>query len=202
MLVSRLSRSEPLAFADCLGEYGDGALQTRARLEGQTSQVRQVDSERQVGSTLQFAFGRLFRSVALAGVLLGLAPASAAEQAATPSAPGNIAIELNKLEPQAGQCRAYFVVTNKNTANYQELKLDLVLFRPDGVIGRRFAVDLAPLKSDKRTVKLFELADTACDDVGSFLINEVMECRTDSGPADDCLNDISVSSLTKAQLTK
>ena len=82
------------------------------------------------------------------------------------------------------------------------MKLDLVLFKPDGVIGRRFAVDLAPLKSNKRTVKLFELADTTCDDVGSVLINEVMGCRADTGPVADCLNDISVSSLAKAQLTK
>ena len=113
--------------------------------------------------------------------------------------------DLNRVEQardEGSQCRAYFVVTNKNAANYQELKLDLVLFRPDGVIGRRFAVDLAPLKSNKRTVKLFELADTACDDVGSFLINEIMGCRTDSGPVADCLDGIAVSSLTKAQLTK
>jgi hypothetical protein len=135
-----------------------------------------------------------------------ISPAVRAEPASTDAAPnaaaGAIAIELNKLETQGSQCRAYFVITNKNGANYQELKLDLVLFKPDGVIGRRFAVDLAPLKSNKRTVKLFELADTACDDVGSLLINEVMGCRAESGPIDDCLNNIAVSSLTKAQLTK
>ena len=161
-----------------------------------------MDSELQVGCAQRFAGAKFVLRVALAGILLDLAPASAAEQSAAAAGPGGIAIELNKLEPQGSQCRAYFVITNKTGASYQELKLDLVLFRPDGVIGRRFAVDLAPLKSDKRTVKLFELADTACDDVGSFLINDVMECRADSGPVSDCLNDISVSSLTKAQLTK
>jgi hypothetical protein len=133
---------------------------------------------------------------------VGLGSAVRAEPASTTAGPGAIAIELNKLETQGSQCRAYFVITNKNGANYEELKLDLVLFKPDGVIGRRFAVDLAPLKSNKRTVKLFELADTACDDVGSLLINEVMGCRAESGPVDDCLTNISVSSLTKAQLTK
>jgi hypothetical protein len=115
---------------------------------------------------------------------------------------GSIAIELNKLEPQGRHCSAYFVVTNKNRTNYEEFKLDLVLFRPDGVIGRRFAIDLAPLKSDKRSVKLFELEGTPCYEVGSFLINEVMECKGDSGPTADCLKDITVSSLTKVQLTK
>jgi hypothetical protein len=115
---------------------------------------------------------------------------------------GSIAIELNKLEPQGNQCRAYFVVNNKNKTSYEALKLDLVLFRPDGVIGSRFAVDLAPLKADKRTVKLFELAATSCDQVGSFLINDVIECKAESGPVDGCLKDITVSSLTGARLTK
>jgi hypothetical protein len=140
--------------------------------------------------------------ITLLAVASILSHAVHAEPATTTPDAGAISIELNKLETQGSQCRAYFVVTNKNAANYQELKLDLVLFRPDGVIGRRFAVDLAPLKSNKRTVKLFELADTACDDVGSFLINEIMGCRTDTGPVADCLEGIAVSSLTKAQLTK
>ena len=127
--------------------------------------------------------------------LLGLATPVGAES-------GSIAIELNKLEPQAGQCAAYFVVTNASSKNYQEFKLDLVVFRPDGVIGHRFAIDLAPLKSNKRTVKLFELADTACDEVGSILINEAMGCNSDSELAADCLKDVIVSSLTKVPLTK
>jgi len=133
--------------------------------------------------------------IALAGALLCLITPLDAEQ-------GSIAIELNKLEPQGHQCSAYFVINNTNGTNYQAFKLDLVLFRPDGVIGRRFAIDLAPIRSNKRTVKLFELADTPCDDVGSFLINEVMECKGDAGPTDDCLKDITVSSLSKVQLTK
>jgi hypothetical protein len=82
------------------------------------------------------------------------------------------------------------------------LKLDLVLFRPDGVIGQRFAVELGPLKAKKRTVKLFDVSDTACNDVGSFLINDVMECKAASGDVADCLQDISVSSRTDNQLTK
>jgi hypothetical protein len=158
-----------------------------------------VDSQAQPAAVQRYA-GPI--CVALLALTTLLSPAVRAEPATTPADAGAISIELNKLETQGSQCRAYFVVTNQNAANYQELKLDLVLFRPDGVIGRRFAVDLAPLKSNKRTVKLFELADTACDEVGSFLINEIMGCRTDTGPVADCLDGIAVSSLTKAQLTK
>jgi hypothetical protein len=113
-----------------------------------------------------------------------------------------LSIELNKLEAEDHSCRAYLVVTNKSSTTYQVVKLDLVLFKPDGVIGRRFAVDLGPLKSDKRTVKLFDIDTVPCDQVGSVLINDVLECTADSGPIPDCLAAITASSLTKAPFTK
>ncbi|MGH6736715.1 MAG: hypothetical protein ACRECX_11640 [Methyloceanibacter sp.] len=115
---------------------------------------------------------------------------------------GSIAIELNKLESQGQECRAYFVIDNKDSNTYEALKLDLVLFGPDGIISQRFAVDLAPLKANKRTVKLFDIAGTSCDQVGSFLVNDAMECRTEAGEVADCLQDIALSSRTDNQLTK
>ena len=129
-----------------------------------------------------------------AAMVFGLNAAQAQE--------GDITIELNKLEPQDGQCRAYFVINNKSGTDYEALKLDLVLFKPDGVIGKRFAVDLAPLKASKRAVKLFDIEGTACDEVGSFLVNDAMECKTASGPVEDCLKAISLSTLTQVELTK
>ena len=150
----------------------------------------------QLGNILSRCLKALGATVSMAMVasLLGFGAAGAED--------GSISIELNKLEPQGQQCRAYLVIQNKGDTNYSELKLDLVLFRPDGVIGRRFAVELAPLKANKRTVKLFDLEGTACDEVGSFLINDVMECKAESGPVTDCLQSIVTSTLTNVQLTK
>lgn len=136
--------------------------------------------------------------VAATLLLFGFGPAIAQEG----SQEGSIAIELNKLEQHDKDCRAYFVIDNKNDENYSTLKLDLVLFQPDGVIGQRFAVELGPLKPKKRTVKLFDIAGTKCEDVGSFLINDVMECKADTGDVANCLQDISASSRTQNQLTK
>ena len=113
----------------------------------------------------------------------------------------NLTIELNKLEPQKESCRAYVVVTNNSSTIYQALKLDLVLFQPDGVIGRRFALDLGPLKAQKRSVKLFDL-DTPCDQVGSLLINDVLECNGETGSIPNCLAELTATSLAKAKLTK
>ena len=124
-----------------------------------------------------------------------LATASLAEPAA-------LSVELNKLQPQEKGCRAYIVVNNAGTTAYQSVKLDLVLFQPDGVIARRFAIDLAPLKPQKRSVKLFDLDGTACDKVGSLLINDVVECKSDTGSLDNCLANMTLSTLTTVPFTK
>lgn len=119
-----------------------------------------------------------------------------------PAAAGATALELNKLEPYDKGCRAYMVVNNTSDTSYQSYKLDLVLFQADGVIGRRFALDLAPLKPQKKTVKLFELDGVGCDKIGSFLINEVMECKSDAGAQSDCLQRMTTSTLTNVQISK
>lgn len=123
------------------------------------------------------------------------APAADAAEIST------LAIELNKLETFDKGCRAYVVVNNTGEA-YQAVKLDLVLFQPDGVIARRFAVDLAPLKASKKTVKLFEIEGLACEKIASVLVNEVMECRADGGPVTDCLSRMSFTSVAGPGLNK
>jgi hypothetical protein len=152
----------------------------------------------------------LVAALAVAAVLLiGPAIATAEEDAAAAeegpgadAAPATVAIELNKLESKGSDCRAYFVIDNKSDKAYETLKLDFILFRPDGIIDQRFAVELAPLKATKRTVKLFDVASTSCDDVGSFLINDVMECKAGSADVANCLDNLAVSSRTDNALNK
>ena len=114
----------------------------------------------------------------------------------------SITFELNKLEPSEKGCRAYIVVSNTSSTAYDAFKLDLVMFKTDGIIGRRFALNLAPLRPAKRAVKLFDLDDTKCEDIGSFLVNDVMECRAGDQADQDCLARLKVSSLTKVDISK
>jgi hypothetical protein len=139
--------------------------------------------------------GASLTAVAAVTALLGFSPVVRAEA-------GGLSIELNKLEPVEHGCRAYFVIANQSSTTYDVLKLDLVLFQTDGVIARRFAIDLGPVKPDKRSVKLFDIDAIPCEQVGSLLINDVLECKSEPGPTPDCLAEITPSSLTKAQLTK
>ena len=80
----------------------------------------------------------------------------AAKQETTKPGEG-ISIELNKLETADKGCRAYLVINNPTTTSFDAYKLELITFQPDGIIGRRFSIDLAPLLPSKRTVKIFEI---------------------------------------------
>ena len=156
----------------------------------------------------QIRFRRLLLgTLILSGFALAAGPLSAqdtAPAAAPPAAqsPKALTVELNKLEPQGNGCRAYVVVQNDDDIAYKAFKLDLVLFQTDGIIGRRFAMDLAPLKPKKRTVKLFDLDDIACDKIGSFLINDVVDCKSETSGMENCLAGTTVKSLGNVELSK
>lgn len=145
----------------------------------------------------------LFAAAAACCLLGALAHAQDATTPAQPDSGGDgVILELNKLEKSEKGCRAYVVVTNPTKTAYDAFKLDLVLFQTDGVIGRRLALDLSPVRPDKRAVKLFDLEGAKCEDIGSFLINDVLDCRTSAGPASDCLANLKVKSLTKVEISK
>lgn len=142
-----------------------------------------------------------FAALTALSMFAGLAYAEDAP--AQPDSVGEgITLELNKLEKSDKGCRAYVVVTNPTPTAYEAYKLDLVMFQTDGVIGRRFALDLAPVRPSKSTVKIFDLDGASCENIGKFLVNDVMECRAASGPAADCLANLKVKSLTKVEVSK
>jgi hypothetical protein len=123
---------------------------------------------------------------------------SATAAAATPT----LEIELNKLEPVEGACRAYLVFRNTTEANFASLRLDLVLFGKDGVIARRLAVEAAPLAAGKTSVKLFDVQGLACGDVGQVLLNDIVACRDATGDRNDCANLVKPVSKTGATFSK
>lgn len=140
------------------------------------------------------ARGKALGILTCACLALGALPAKAD--------PAAVSVELNKLETQGNGCRSYLVVQNDSATAFESYKLDIVLFGQDGIVNRRFAMDLAPLKAQKRSVKLFDLDNVACDKIGSFLINDIVECKAASGPLDDCFAGLKVKSLANVQLTK
>ncbi|MEM9011162.1 MAG: hypothetical protein AAGE18_08050 [Pseudomonadota bacterium] len=115
---------------------------------------------------------------------------------------GKLTVELNKLEPQGTACQAYIVLQNGTEAAYDELALDLVMFDTDGVIARRLAVDMAPLRAGRTSVKVFAVDGLACDGISRILINDVLSC-VPTGEAEgqaDCVGLIETTSRASAEL--
>jgi hypothetical protein len=116
--------------------------------------------------------------------------------------PSTIGVELNRLEDQGGNCRAYLVITNPGSAEFSGFALDLVVFDRGGTIMRRLAVDVAPLRPSKTSVKVFDIPETACSTIGSILVNDVIHCRDKSGDIAGCVDRLSTSSKLAVSLLK
>jgi len=130
-------------------------------------------------------------------VLVGCWPVSAQGEPAKP-----IGLELNKLEQQGGNCRAYLVIANPGTDAFSGFTLDLVVFDRAGTIARRLAVELAPLRPAKTMVKVFDIPQTPCSGIGNILVNDVIHCRDANGDVAGCVDRITTSSRLPVALSK
>ena len=61
---------------------------------------------------------------------------------------------------------------------------------------------MAPIRPTKTIVKVFDIPQTACGDIGSILVNDVMRCRDVSGDVADCVDRIRTSSKLPVTLSK
>lgn len=134
---------------------------------------------------------------ALAALLLAPATAALAQEEAN-----GITIELNKLEPQEGACRAYLVFKNATKESFDGFTLDLYIFGTDGTITKRLAVNGAPLPVEKTRVALFDIRDVTCESMSHILINDVIKCQDGSGERKDCVTLIETSSRSETSFFK
>lgn len=109
------------------------------------------------------------------------------------AADSDVSVELNKLEQMDDACRAYFVLENRSGTAFETLKLDLVMFDTDRIVARRLAAEVGPLPSGKTSLKVFDMEDLLCVELGRLLLNDVTACADASGRRDDCLVLLSTS---------
>lgn len=134
-------------------------------------------------------------------VMLGIAPFGviAQEEEQTGADEGGIAVELNRLESVDEACRAYFVVQNDRDERLSELQVDAFLFDVDGVILSRWALAFEGVRPNRNKIVMFDF-DAQCDDIGRLMVNEVLDCRTESGPLEACADRFAVSSRAPVEL--
>ena len=129
---------------------------------------------------------------------LGAALAAIALHGATLAAAQPVSVELNKLESTEGACRSFLVIANPTAAAIAALTLDLVVFDTEGVIARRLAIDLAPVRAESMSVKAFDMTGLDCTRIGRVLMNGVLACEGD-GADTPCEGPPSVSARGDVQ---
>ena len=110
------------------------------------------------------------------------------------AASNTIRLELNRLESQGENCRAYLLIENPSNSSYRSLKLDLFAFDTDGVIAKRVALEAGPVLAKKTSVKLFDFAGLACDRFSRVLLNDVIACEAGESARTDCLATLQTGS--------
>jgi len=103
-------------------------------------------------------------------------------------------IQLNVLDNMQDRCRVTFVLENRQPTPIESLKLDLAVFNPEGAVRHRLIAELGPVRASKTAVKAFAV-DSACDQVGAILVNDVNACAPAAPQA--CLEALQLSSRVK-----
>lgn len=115
---------------------------------------------------------------------------------------GALAIELNRMENTEQGCLSSFLFDNRTGYQLNRFQLDLVFFDPEGIAAKQMLLDMAPLYADKKSFATFLLDDTACDKIGSILVNGVPACENGSGHEVGCIDLLEVSSRNDVPLEK
>ncbi len=149
-------------------------------------------------------YGRLLKQATAAGLATALLTAEALPlRAETPVAGGKLSIELNKFEEIAGGgCRAYFLFKNDTGASFEGFQMSLAIFNKDAVIDRLLSIDASPLPVARTTLKLFEIPQIACTDIGQVLLHDIPVCKPQNGTQTDCFPLIDLKSRTSAPLVE
>ena len=133
----------------------------------------------------------------LAAAVLGLALAGPVH-----GQTGELSVELNRMDATDGGCSVYFVLENGTGRSFEDLSLDLVMFDTDGVVASRLAVQFAPLSSGKTALRVFDVPDLACGDMGRMLLNDAVGCRDAEGREGGCLAAVATASRTEVEFIK
>lgn len=114
----------------------------------------------------------------------------------------SLTVELNKLEDVETGCQAFFLFQNGRAENLTDFEMSLAIMSPDGIIDRLLTIDAAPLPAERTTLKLFEIPDTQCANIGEILLHDIPACTPQNGEPLDCFSFLELDSRASAPLVK
>lgn len=115
---------------------------------------------------------------------------------------GRLTVELNKFETIEAGCRTFFLFRNGSSTGFQGFEMSLAVFDREGVIDRLLKVEAAPLPAERTTLKLFEIPEMQCEEVGEILLHEIARCEPEGGGTLDCFTIVDLASRAPAALVK
>ncbi len=113
-----------------------------------------------------------------------------------------LVVELNKLEAIESGCRTFFLFRNRTDLDFSGFEMSLAILDQQGVIDRLLTVDAAPLPAGSTTLKLFEIPEIPCDNIGEILLHDIARCEAGQDAAVDCFRLIDLQSKAATALIK
>lgn len=117
------------------------------------------------------------------------------------AADGTVLAELNKVETVEAGCRSFFLFRNSTDTTLTGFEMSLAVLDRDGVIDRLLTIDAAPLPARRTTLKLFDIPDMACADIGEMILHDIATCEGEGGHAIDCFETLTLSSRAGVSFT-
>ncbi|WP_414472900.1 Tat pathway signal protein [Microvirga sp. M2] len=136
------------------------------------------------------------RGAACISAIVCFSPMTVAQEPSKGATP--LRVELNKIEAAGENCRAYFLIDNRQQESWRSLKLDLFALDKDGVAAKRLAVEVGPVPGSKKLMKLFDFPGLSCPRIGSVLLNDVVACDGAASSREECLAAIETASKIEA----
>jgi len=141
---------------------------------------------------------RIIRAARTLSCVLALAagPAYAQDEAPAPS----LSLELNALQQQKDACRIVFLAENRLGTDLSALSFETVLIDTDGIVDRLTLFDFQSLPEGRTRVRQFDLDNTQCETIGRILINGVATCDGEGLTGTECVDRLTLSTRTKAEI--
>lgn len=105
---------------------------------------------------------------------------------------GEIALDLNRMDPVEDACRLTFVADN-TLADLSALALETVLFDQDGRVVALTLFDFGEMPEGARRVRQFDVAGQGCADIAQVLINGVSSCTGEGLDTQVCAQALRVT---------
>lgn len=112
----------------------------------------------------------------------------------------HLSIELNRLDPVTGACRASFVIANKLGTGLGALGFEIVLFGKDERLLQLISFPAGALPKGKTVVRRFDIAGVPCDTIGRALLNAIPQCDGEGLDPATCLRRVRTTSRAGIEL--